>query len=160
MVLHHNDTEPSAPNTEHGPVHNICEGTLRIISVSLPLCRWIITSAKEPPLSSSKRDKIPDATECIVSPFNSFLMSGKCSKVLWLKPNDDWLGEVGLHGEGFWLSTVIRTMPELFAHVTIRVVSVERPLSDCLICSKIACPRKLGPADSSHSGVHISRFNS
>src|SRR6267142_2262313 len=59
MVLHHYKARAKSPNAEHGTVHDVREGSLRIIRNSLPLCRWIVTPSKEPSFASSKRDKIP-----------------------------------------------------------------------------------------------------
>jgi len=64
-------------------------------------------------------------------------MSRKSSKILGLESNDDGFGEVGLEGEGLWLSTVIRTVSELLTHETIRVVSVIRTFGDTLISIEV-----------------------
>ena len=47
--------------------------------------------------------------------------------------------------ECIWLSSVIRTMTQLFTHESIGIVSVVRSFGDSLIRFKIASPRKIWP---------------
>src|SRR6266581_2428733 len=108
MILHHYEAEPLAPDFEHGSIYDISKGTLRIIRNPFSLCRWIITSSKEPSLSSSKCNKVSNPLELIVGPSVPTEMSGKRAKILWLESNDDWLWEVGLHGESGRLAYINR----------------------------------------------------
>src|SRR5882724_747672 len=87
-------------------------------------------------------------------------MTRESVEVFRLEFDDDWLGEVGLEGEGCWLASVVGAMTELFAHETVRVMTVVGSFSDCFISLKIACPTQSWPTDSSHCRVDISRFNS
>src|SRR6266403_951446 len=69
MVLHHYKARALAPNAEHGTVYDVGEGALRIICNSFSLGRRIISAAKEPPLSPSKRNKVAHSLYLIVGPF-------------------------------------------------------------------------------------------
>src|SRR5882724_3423503 len=83
-------------------------------------------------------------------------MTRESVEVFRLEFDDDWLGEVGLEGEGCWLASVVGAMTELFAHETVRVMTVVGSFSDCFISLKIACPTQSWPTDSSHCRVDIS----
>src|SRR6267142_2204560 len=88
MVLHHYETRAKPPYAEHGTVHNVREGALRVISNTLSLCRWIVTSAKEPPFASSKCNKESTSLKFTIGPLMPSLRSRKSSKILGLESND------------------------------------------------------------------------
>src|SRR5258708_3869464 len=86
-------------------------------------------------------------------------MCRESSEVLWLESNDDWLGEGGLDGEGWGLASVVRAVSELFAHETVRVMSIEWSFRDSLISLEVTGPPKVRPTHSGNCCMHVSRLN-
>src|SRR5882762_9959053 len=86
-------------------------------------------------------------------------MGRKCSEVLWLESNDDWLWEGCLNRKGWGLASIVRSVSEFLTHETVRVMSIEWSLSDLFVHLKLACPREFGPTHSSNCRMNVSRFH-
>ncbi len=149
-----------SPDAEHGTIHDVGKASLGIVSISFPLGSRITSPAKKPSFSFCKRRKASQSGKLSVGPPEAFKVPRKSTEVFGLELRDHPLREFGLLGEGVWLSTVIRTMSELFTHEAVIVMSVEGLFSDCSVRSKIIRPTKLRPAHSSNSCMHVSRLNS
>src|SRR6266436_5064530 len=105
--MHHKDDSPFSPDAKHGGVNYVGQRTLWIISDSFAQHAWIITSSKEPSLAPCERNQKSKSSKLIISPSLPVEVRRKGSEILWLEILDDVEGELGLAGEGGWLTTVV-----------------------------------------------------
>src|SRR5882724_6833895 len=87
-------------------------------------------------------------------------MTRESVEVFRLEFDDDWLGEVGLEGEGCRLASVVASVSKLFTHKSICIMPVVYLFGDLFISAEISGPSEIRPADTSHCCMHVSRFNS
>jgi hypothetical protein len=77
------------------------------------------------------------------------------SEVEGLKFGDDGKGKFSLSGKSLRLPTIVTSMPKLFAHESVSVMSIVRLFRDVFISLKVTCPWKLRPTDSSSCCMRV-----
>ena len=141
-------------------VKHFKRGGLGIVGNSFAKGGWIGTTPEEPALAVHERDKVALLAEGFVDVGLPTLVGWEGLEIFGLELTDEVEFYFRLFCECIWLSSVIRTMTQLFTHESIGIVSVVRGLGDSLIRFKIASPRKIWPHNTSNSGMRVTRFAS
>ena len=83
---------------------------------------------------------------------------GKGLEIPRLELTDDVDRELGLLGESLRFTTIVASMPQLFTHKSVRVMSIVRGFSNLFIFFNVSSPWQGGPTYSSDSRMGITGF--
>ena len=141
MVVHHDADITLAPDFKHCLVDDFGEGGLGIVGNGFAECGWIGTTPEEPALAVHERDEVAFLAEGFIDMGLPALVGGEGGEVFRLELTDKIEFYFGLLCKCLRLSSVIRTMAQLFAHESISVVSIVWGFGDGFVSFKIASPR-------------------
>ena len=85
--------------------------------------------------------------------------AGEGAVILGLEVGDDLEGESGLGGDFCVSSFVVLAVPNLFAHETVRIMSVVWRFCEMLIVPEVTSPSQVRPYEASNCCVHVSRLH-
>lgn len=156
VIVHHDgDFWPGSPDVEHGPVHDLGEGFLRVVGESRADGVWVGASAEEPALAPAEGGEVAAGGELLGDPLLPEEVGREGGEVEGLEGEDDLNRELGLSSKSVSTSAIVRSVTEFLAHETVSVMPIVERFRDCFISFKVTGPTEIGPADSSNRSVRI-----